>query len=236
MTGKFLKRKLNNAKKWLANRPYEIRRFYNKKRIKNRDFTIISNNCWAGKAYQYLDMPYLTPTVGLYFFAEDYLKFISNLHYYLSLELQFIDARQSKYSNTLAQRKQLDIPIGILDDVEIVFLHYKSKEEAKSKWNRRKERINFDNVIFKFSNMNLCNEEVMKTYDGLPFNNKFLLNNNEELTYKSEVFWLGECNEQEVLNDTNPFPGNLHLAKLLDNPAEKYPLEGLNENEYGGNK
>ena len=223
MTGKFLKRKLNNAKKWLVSRPYEIRRFYNKKRINNRDFTIIANNCWAGKAYQYLDMDYLTPTVGLYFFAEDYLKFISNLKYYLSLELQFIDGKQSKYVDVLKERKQLDVPIGLLDDVEIVFLHYKSEEEARTKWNRRKERINYDNIIFKFSNMNLCNTEHMQAYDELSFNNKFLLNNKKELTYKSEIFWSGECSVQEVLNDTDNFPGNLSLTRLLDNPAEKYP-------------
>ena len=181
-------------------------------------------------------MPYLTPTVGLYFFAEDYLKFISDLRYYVSLDLDFIDASLSKHSFVLEARNQLHVPIGRLDDIEIVFLHYKSKEEAITKWNRRKERINFDNVIIKFSNMNLCTAEVMETYDKLPFNNKFLLNNKKELTYKSEVFWSGECSSQEVLNDTNPFPGNLNLSKLLDNPAEKYPRERLFKIQYGGNK
>ena len=168
MTGKFLKRKINNAKKWIKERPYYIRRFVNRKLIRRRDFTIISNNCWAGKAYQYLDMPYLSPTVGLYFFAEDYLRFVSNLRYYLSLDLIFIPAEKSRYAETLRERNQLHVPIGMLDDVEIIFLHYKSREEAKEKWVRRKQRVNFEDIILKFSNMNLCTEECMKEFDNLP--------------------------------------------------------------------
>ena len=117
MRGEYTKRKLNNVKKWILERPYYIRRSWNRMRIKERDFTIISNNCWAGKVYQYLGMPYLTPTVGLYFFAEDYIKFVSNLKYYLSLELRFITALDSRYREVLQERKHDMVPIAVLDDV-----------------------------------------------------------------------------------------------------------------------
>ena len=87
MKGKFLKRKLNKFRKQSKEKIeklfYEIRRFFVKKSIENKDFSIISNNCWAGRVYQYLDMPYLSPTAGLYFFAPDYIKFVSNLRKYL---------------------------------------------------------------------------------------------------------------------------------------------------------
>lgn len=227
MTGKFLKRKINNAKKWVQERPYYIRRWWNRKCIRRKDFTIISNNCWAGKAYQYLDMPYLSPTIGLYFFAGDYLRFVSNLRYYLSLDLTFIPASESRYVEILKEKKQLDVPIGILDDVEIIFLHYKSREEAKEKWDRRKQRVNYDNVILKFSNMNLCTADCMRKFDALPFHNKFMLNKNKKTKFESEIYWTGLSNENEVLNDTNPYPGNLKLLTLLNKRAEVYPLEGL---------
>lgn len=32
------------------------------------DFSIISNNCWAGTVYRYFGLPYQSPTAGLYFF------------------------------------------------------------------------------------------------------------------------------------------------------------------------
>lgn len=227
MTGKYLKRKITNAKKWFIQRPYYIRRFWNRKLIGKRNFTIISNNCWAGKTYQYLDMPYLSPTVGLYFFAEDYLRFVSNLRYYLSLDLRFISAEESRYADVLRGRNQLHVPIGIIDDVEIVFLHYATAEEAEQKWNRRKKRVNYNDVFLKFSNMNLCTSDCMKQFDRLPFENKFMLNKNKQVEYNCEIYWSGESNDKEVLNDTNQYPGNLKLWSLLNRTAESYPKEGL---------
>lgn len=219
MKGAYTKRKLNKlwvkCKEKAVSFCYEVKRFFVKRSIKSRDFTIISNNCWAGRVYQYLDMPYLSPTAGLYFFAPDYIKFISDLKRYLDTPLRFIKPEESKYFEELKTRKQLDKPIGILDDVEIVFLHYKSREEALEKWNRRKERVNFDNILFKLSRMDLCTDKEMQEFDNLPYKNKVLINNQRPLKYKCEVYWNGAGDEQSVHRDTEPFPGNIKLSKIL---------------------
>ena len=47
-----------------------------RRKLKERDFTIISNNCWGGICYEYYGLQKLSPTVGLYFFSEDYIKFV----------------------------------------------------------------------------------------------------------------------------------------------------------------
>ncbi len=227
MKGKFLKRKLDIFWEWLCNLPYEIKRYFLKLLLKNKRFSVISNNCWAGRLYQYLDMPYLSPTAGLYFFAPDYIKFVSDLRRYLDLPLEFINAEESKYYEELKKRNQTNKPIGIIDDVEIVFLHYKTKEEAKEKWERRKARVNFDHIILKFSRMDLCTEKELEMFDSLPFKNKFVLNNRLPLKYKSEVYWQEEWNENGIRRDTVPFPGNLKLKKLLNIIPEKYPENGL---------
>ena len=227
MKGKFLKRKLNKFRKQTKEKIekffYEIRRFFVKKSIKNKDFSIISNNCWAGRVYQYLDMPYLSPTAGLYFFAPDYIKFVSDLRRYLAAPLRFIEPEESKYYEEIKKRNQIDKPIGIIDDVEIVFLHYGTKEEAEEKWNRRRERVNFDNIIVKFSRMDLCTEKEIEQFDSLPLKNKFVLNNRLPLKYKSEVYWDEEWKEEGIHKDTTPFPGNLKLHELLNVGKEKYP-------------
>lgn len=220
MAGQYLKRqikqktkKFNEAVKSI---PYDIRRAYNKKRIKSRDFTVISNNCWAGKLYHYLDMPYLSPTVGLYFFADDYIKFLKNLKYYMSLDLKFISYKESKYKKTLVEHNQKEKPIGILDDVEIVFLHYKSEEEAFEKWNRRKARINWNNLYIKFSKMNQCTEKHIYEFSELPFDRKIFLGTRKAPIYNCEVFWNGETDENgQILLDTIPFPGNVNIAKFI---------------------
>ena len=227
MTGKYIKRKLNNAGKWIKQRPYYIRRAWNRKRIKSRDFTIISNNCWAGRCYQYLGMPYLSPTVGLYFFAEDYLKFVSNLRYYLALDLEFILAEESKYFEVLKERNHTKVPIGKLDDLEIVFLHYESENEAKEKWNRRKERINYNNIYLKFSKMNLCTEEDLRKFDSMDFENKIMLNNRRQKKYSCEVYWSGPGNVDEILSDTLNFPGNICLIQFLNRKRRSYPKNGI---------
>lgn len=232
MRGQYIKRKVKKLsvriKEKIGDFFYELRRFFVKRSVKSRDFTVISNNCWAGKVYQYLDMPYLSPTAGLYFFAPDYIKFVSDLYRYLNTSLRFIKPEESKYYEEIKRRNQTDKPIGILDDVEIVFLHYKTKEEAEEKWNRRKERVNYDNIILKFSRMNLCTEKEIEEFDRLPFENKFVLNNRLPLKYKSEVYWKEKWSDEGISRDTVPFPGNLKLKELLNNKPAKYPKSGLN--------
>lgn len=232
MTGQYIKRKAKKTWKKLCASlkkiPYEIKRFIIKKTIKNRDFSMISNNCWAGTVYRYLDMPYLSPTAGLYFFAEDFIKFVSDLHHYLNTSLEFIDATESKYFEELKNRNQTHRPIGKIDDIEIVFLHYATREEAKEKWDRRKARVNYDNIIIKFSRMNLCTEKELKAFDVLPFENKFFLNNQLPLKYKSEIFYRDDVGgERGIIRDNEPFPGKIRLKKLLDKPKCAYPESGL---------
>ena len=216
-----MRKKLKKALAWLKERPFYIRRAWVRRRIKSRDFTVISNNCWAGRVYQYLDMPYLSPTAGLYFFAEDYVKFVSNLRHYLETPLRFIPAEESKYYEEIKRRNQTDKPIGLLDDVEIVFLHYPTAEEAAEKWNRRAARVNYDHLIFKFSNMNLCTEDHMARFDAFPFDHKFVLSNRRHAKYNSEVYWPGYDDKPEIAADTNPFPGKLNLVRLLNKKHRK---------------
>ena len=47
--------------------------------LKAKDFTIISNNCYGGLKYENLNLPFNSPTIGLYFYAPEFLKFIKNL-------------------------------------------------------------------------------------------------------------------------------------------------------------
>lgn len=140
---------------------------YRQSRLSNKDFTIISNNCWAGICYEYYGLQKLSPTVGLYFFANEYIRFMSNLERYLVANLQFININESRYSRELIEKKQTNIPIGVLDDVEIVFLHYSDAVTAKEKWQRRVERVNWNNMIYKFSYMNNCTIEHIHKFENI---------------------------------------------------------------------
>ena len=141
-------------------------------KIANPNFSIIANNCTAGWIYQKFMLPYLTPTVGLFFYSDDYIKFLENFQEYVKSPLRF--KNDSKYLEAVEfRKKKKHYPIGIIgDDVEIHFLHYTSEEEAQTKWNKRALRINFNNLFFIFSDRDNFEEEYFKRYEKIPYGKK----------------------------------------------------------------
>ena len=140
-------------------------------RIKNKEITIISNNCWGGIFYRNNNLKYFSPTLGMFFIAEEYIKFIYNLKYYIKNDLSFINIEESKYKDYLKKIKYSGL-IGKIADLEICFLHYDNEEEAKTKWNRRKERINWNKIIFKFNDQNMCTYKELKAFNDFDAKNK----------------------------------------------------------------
>lgn len=132
---------------------------YNRSKLNNTDFSIISNNCWGGVCSEYFGLQKNSPTVGTFLFASDFVKLIQNLKKYMETELIFIDYEESMHRKDLVKSIYAGVPIGRLGDIEIIFLHYPTIEIAKEKWNRRVSRINWNNLIIKFSYMSNCSDE-----------------------------------------------------------------------------
>lgn len=188
--------------------------------LKEKKFTIISNNCWGGIVYKYYDLEYLSPTIGVFFFAEDYIKFLKNLKNYLEKELNFIEMHESNYFQELKRQKiNEDVIIAQIEDIEIIFLHYSTKEEALEKWKRRKERIQWDKLIIKFNDQNLCNYELIKKFDDLEFKNKLCFTSKDYKEIKSSVFLKKYYREKYVLNDTKikNYKKYINVTDLINN-------------------
>lgn len=143
--------------------------FIDQKLYPNKDFIVISNNCWGAEIYKRLGLKYNTPFVGLFLFGPDYLKLLKNLDYYLNCPLSF--AEQSKYT-----KHDITYPIGLLDDIEVHFQHYDSKQEAKEKWVRRCQRLQQnkekDNLFIKICDREKTDLSIIKEFHRLPFNHK----------------------------------------------------------------
>ncbi len=202
------------------------------KKIEDKNFTIICNNCWGGHVYRYFNLQYNSPTIGLYFYSEDYIKFVYNLKYYLNSELTFINYKQSKYVDDLIAHHNTHCPIGKIDDIEIVFLHYNSEAEAKDKWNRRKQRLNWENIVYKMSEQNLCSIDHLKRFDSLPVARKFVFVTND-YGLKSQVLWGSYCEKKNIAIDTVDFRKYIDLQKFINgNPyfkkRQKYARKKLN--------
>lgn len=162
-------RKLRDKKLASKRKPY----LDDIKTILGEGCSIISSNCFAGRIMQDIGMEYNTPTLGLYFWAPDYIEFLSDLKHYLSADITFV--AHSKYPLGDERRANWShwYPIGLLDGkVEIHFLHYHTEEEAAEKWNRRAARVNFDNLIVIGMDQNLCTPEHVQDFDLLPFQKK----------------------------------------------------------------
>lgn len=171
-------------------------------KLKNKEFTIISNNCWGGFVYQKFNLKYNTPFVGLFLFAPDYINLLKNFKDIIYNELIFITAEESRYKKQLVEYGTFNkYPIGKLNDnVEIHFLHYHSEEEAKNKWNSRVKRINMNNLLIKFCDRDLCSDELILEFEKLEFKNKLCFaakeyKNTSVIAFKE--FYGKECIEEE---------------------------------------
>ena len=170
----------------------------NSRLLRNKDISVISNNCWGGFMCQYSRIRYNSPFVGLFFFAPDYIKVLQHIEVIYE-PFSFRNKKDSKYKELLDIK---EYPIGYWEkyDIEIHFLHYKSEEECLEKWNKRLCRLNFDNLIVKFCDRDLCTYSLIKTFDSLPYLNKVCFTSKPYPQFKS-VVWLKEQSSLEQVQN-----------------------------------
>lgn len=130
--------------------------------LKTSEFSIISNNCTGGYVYQYFGVTYCSPTAGLGIQPRDYLKLMQNPRHYFTAPLRFLaDIHESRHYEERKNAQNFgNYPIGIVDDIEIFFSHYKSEEEARRKWEKRCSRIRYDKLFFLLTENEWTTEDV----------------------------------------------------------------------------
>ena len=109
---------------------------------------------------------FLTPTINLFFNANDFVKFVLNLNYYLGLT-PIPCSTPEKY------------PVLALDDILLYCVHYNTSEEAIRKWEERKQRINFDKVFVLMNDRNGFDEHTYSEFKKITFPKLLLTNSND---------------------------------------------------------
>ena len=99
--------------------------------------SVISKNCFAGLLYHQLDLPFRSPTINMFWKDEDFYKLLCNLRAYMEEPLEFWNMGMDKF----------EYPICVLGDILVHMSHDRTYEEAKRKWERRKGRIDYDNLV-----------------------------------------------------------------------------------------
>ncbi len=179
----------------------------NRKRLKNKDFSIISSNCTGGVICHDLGLQFRSPFVNLYILPKDYIKMLENLYDYMQVEIT--EEKNCDYS----------FPVGKLKDIHVYFQHYKNFQEAKEKWNDRKKRINWKNMYFLFSDRDGCTIEDIQKFNELNYENKLCF------THK----------QYDDIGCTYYFPGyenNDQIGILTHFKNEKFKIRYLDSFDY----
>lgn len=153
-------------------------------RLKNKRFSIISNNCVGGVIYHNLNAEFMSPTINLWMKPEDFIRFAGDLPYYLNCPIQQVFEDGITY------------PIGRMkkgaDIVTIYFMHYKSFEEAVEKWQLRSRRVNMENLycILDYPASQDSEEQqrtLQRSFEALPMIHKKMLTKDAVLIGKDIV-------------------------------------------------
>ena len=170
---------LDNIKHHLFDK-FGKRKYDTHKEEINKTFTIISCNCIGGIVYHNLGAAFSTPTINLFIETPDFLKLCLNLNKYMNDSMR--EASDSMLKG---------YPIGILgDDIRIHFAHYQSFEEAINAWERRKQRINYDNIFVIATDRDGFEERMLEQLDLIEYPKVFFshkkLNNDYSVYVKSD--------------------------------------------------
>lgn len=171
-------------------------------RLKNTEFSIIASNCCGTIMYYDLDLPYRSPTIDLSIEMGDFVKLAGNLQWYMSQKLTELKG-EGKY------------PEGLLGDVKIRFVHYKTFEEGVAKWEERKERINWNNLFFVGVEKDGCTYEIIEQFERLPYKNKVIFTRREYPEFSSSYYIKG-FEEKEELGVITYFKNQPLMRRYLD--------------------
>ena len=133
-------------------------------KLKNSHLTIFSPNCWAGVCYHRLGLEFLSPMINMFEDRDDFNKLMLNIDTYMSYPVEFVETR---YERNLKRY----YPVGHLNDILLHFNHYESFDQAVSCWEKRKQRINKNNILI-VSNTN--SEKTAYEFENIPYKNKLI--------------------------------------------------------------
>ncbi len=131
-------------------------------KVKESRISIISHNCWGGYTYNSLGMEFLSPFINMFMEPKDYFRLLNHFDFYMKLPLHYI---REGYEPVLKR----NYPVAGLEDVTLYFNHYTDFESASVMWEKRKERLNYENLFIEAI---IDTKEELEDFLSLPYKNK----------------------------------------------------------------
>ena len=195
--------------KWVDN--HYTKKFL--KKLENDNFTILCSNCVGGIIYHRAKKKFLSPTINMFFSQPDFVEFCLHLDEYLHEKLCFIENDMGHPVATLGD----DVS---LKKIKLYFNHAKTEDEANNDWEKRKQRIDRDNLYIMLYNLDGITIDEIKKLENVKCNNKIVLT----ATPLPEISWSYQI--EPVM--THKYPSNylerdmfnrFYLEKVFDVPG-----------------
>jgi uncharacterized protein (DUF1919 family) len=164
--------------------------------------TIISNNCIAGTLYHDTGNIFMSPTINLFIESSDFIKFTLNLNKYINSEL-------------IELNSPYNYPVGAIEDVNIHFVHYSTFNQAKSKWDERKKRIDFSNIVVIMVDRDMFEPGMLNDFQKIPYKKIFFSSKKFDYDF---VIHMKEYNKERsvgIITEFVDFKGNRAYDKYI---------------------
>ncbi len=134
----------------------------NRVKFHEKNVCILSMNCTGGILYHDLGLPFLSPTINLFFQAEDFIRFCERLDDYLK-----IDDLVECFDPDIVQGRPY--PVAWLGDIRLFLVHYHSVSEAQDSWNRRKIRMKKNEIVVLATDRDGMTDSLKDRFEKLPY-------------------------------------------------------------------
>ena len=131
--------------------------------LQRSKLSIFAQNCFGGYISNTLGLLFRSPFVNLWLAADDFLRFLQNPRIYIEGTPIFEKLRDK--SNEAPN----GYPVVSLGNIYLNMMHYPNADNALKKWNERKQRINWYNILVEMSTES---KEILEQFDELPFSKK----------------------------------------------------------------
>lgn len=159
--------------------------YYNRHKLHCRMISLFSSNCNGACILHDLGLPFQSPFVNLWISAPDFVRFLEAPKEYLTCDLEFVPSDKP-------------YPVARLKDIFVYFEHYESEAEAREQWQRRCARINWEKIFVLMTDRDGCNEDVLKEFDALPYDNKVVFTHIPRPDIASAVYIPGFEDDDQV--------------------------------------
>ena len=132
--------------------------------------SIISNNCFGGCIAKDYHMEFCSPTINLQILPEEFPKFCANIRHYMDAELveyKELSDKHKTYCEHMFGYVPMEYPMGLIDDILVVFQHYTTFTESKECWDKRKARVDFNDMCYFLHAKNETYADCVKEFLAL---------------------------------------------------------------------